>query len=289
VEERHEATHHRLLLLRYGLGLVVAAGAVWLVVSAAGGFADALSALRRTDPTWLIPAIVFEALAYILSGVRLRQIAGPEVDLSPVAATELTLVVNGLGLLTPASPAEGIAFEYHELGRRGLARRRIFLTIGLEEWFSTRVFYLVNALNLLVIVATRSFPTDPTWPIAAALIVLSLLSLTAIAAARPQVAERIAVVLGAARFWRPRATVVERRVAGARLQAEAMAAAGPRRQRARLMTLSVASLLLDVACLWMLMFAVGVREDFNLALLAAGDAGQVSWRWCCRLTALFCR
>jgi len=27
----------------------------------------------------------------------------------------------------------------------------------------------------------------------------------------------------------------------------------------------------------------------DLALLAGGDAGQVSWRWYCRLTALFCR
>ncbi len=48
----------------------------------------------------------------MLAGVRMRRLAGPEADLSPMAATELTLVVNGLGLLTPASPAEGIAFEY---------------------------------------------------------------------------------------------------------------------------------------------------------------------------------
>jgi hypothetical protein len=70
-------------------------------------------------------AIAFEAAAYVLAGVRLRRLAEPEADLSPVAATELALVVNGLGLLTPASPAEGIAFEYRELGRRGLPRRRM--------------------------------------------------------------------------------------------------------------------------------------------------------------------
>jgi hypothetical protein len=27
----------------------------------------------------------------------------------------------------------------------------------------------------------------------------------------------------------------------------------------------------------------------DLALLARGDGGQAFWRWCCRLTALFCR
>ena len=252
------------------------AGALWLVVSAAGGIGDAITALRRTSPAWLVPAIAFEALAYVLAGVRLRRLAGPDADLSPVAATELALVVNGLGLLTPASPAEGIAFEYRELDRRGLAHRRIALTIGFEQWFSTRVFYLVQALNLLLIVATRDFPTDATWPLAAAAVILILLALTAVAAARPQVAERIAVVVGALRFWRPRASVAERRLAGARLRAEAMAVVGTPRQRVRLMLLSVASLLADVVCLWMLMFAVGIHNGFDIALLAAGAAAAAS-------------
>ncbi len=272
MNEEPRDTDHGRQVLRYTLGFVVGAGALWLVVSAAGGLGDAIAALRRTNPTWLAPAIAFEAAAYVLAGVRLRRLAGPDADLSPVAATELSLVVNGLGLLTPASPAEGIAFEYRELGRRGLPRRRIALTIGFEQWFSTRVFYLVHALNLLLIVATRDFPADVTWPLAAAAVILSLLALTAIGAARPHVAERVAVVLGALRFWRPRSSPAERRVGGARLQAEAMAVVGPPRARVRLVLLSVASLLADVACLWMLMFAVGVHDGFDLALLAAGAA-----------------
>jgi hypothetical protein len=35
--------------------------------------------------------------------------------------------------------------------------------------------------------------------------------------------------------------------------------------------------------------AAGLDLRCDLALLAGGDAGQVSWRWCCRLTALLCR
>ena len=155
-------------VLRFALGTAVAAVALWLVVSSAGGLGDAVDALRRTDPTWLVPAIAFETISYVLAAVRLRALAGAEADLSLVDATELTLVVHGLGLLTPAAPAEGIAFEYRELGHRGLPRRRIALTIGFEQWFSTRVFYLVHALNLLVIVATRDFPTDARWPLLAA-------------------------------------------------------------------------------------------------------------------------
>ncbi|MGZ6976177.1 MAG: hypothetical protein ACXVKQ_19740 [Acidimicrobiia bacterium] len=85
--EEPGAAHHGRQLLRYALGLVAGAGALWLVVSAAGGLGDAIAALRDTDPAWLVPAIAFEALAYLLAGVRLRRLAGPDADLSPVAAT----------------------------------------------------------------------------------------------------------------------------------------------------------------------------------------------------------
>ncbi|MGZ6976178.1 MAG: hypothetical protein ACXVKQ_19745, partial [Acidimicrobiia bacterium] len=108
----------------------------------------------------------------------------------------------------------------------------------------------MHALNLLLIVATRDFPADAAWPLAAAALILCLLALTAVAAARPHVAERIAIVLGALRFWHPQTSVADRRAGGARLHADAMAVVGPPRQRVRLMLLSVASLLADVARLW---------------------------------------
>ncbi len=84
------------------------------------------------------------------------------------------------------------------------------------------------------------------------------------------------MVVGALRFWRPRTSAAERRLGGARLHAEAMAVVGPRRQRVRLMLLSLASFLADVACLWMLMFAVGIHEGFELALLSAGVAAAAA-------------
>ncbi len=263
-------------MLRFTLGTVVAGVALWLVVSSAGGLSDAVDALRQTDAVWLVPAIAFEAISYALSAVRLRALAGPEADLSLIEATELTLVVHGLGLLTPASPAEGIAFEYRELSQRGLLRRRIALTIGFEQWFSTRIFYLIHALNLLVIVATRDFPTDARWPLLAAALILSLLVTTAFAAARPQIAQRIAIVVGGLRFWRPRASRDDRRASGAQLHAEAMAVVGPPRRRARVAAVSAAALLADAACFWMLLFSVGIHDGFELALLSVGAAAVAS-------------
>ena len=263
-------------VLRFGLGIAVAIGGLWLVISSAGGLDDAITALRHTNAIWIAPAILFEALAYALSAIRLRRLASPAVELSPLEAIELTLVVHGLGLLTPAAPAEGIAFEYRELSQRGMTRRRIALTIAFEQWFSTRVFYLVHAVNLLVIVATRDFPTDARWPVLAAGVILSLLATTAMAAARPQVAQGIAVALSALRFWRPRPAPDVRRAAGARLHADAMAVVGPPRRRAGTAAISGLALLSDALCLWMLLIAVGIHEGFELALLSAGAAAVAS-------------
>ena len=156
------------------------------------------------------------------------------------------------------------------------ARRRIALTIGFEQWFSTRVFYLVHAVNLLVIVATRDFPTETRWPLLAAATILGLLVTTAVAASRPRVAERIAVALGALRFWRPRPSIDARRASGTRLHAEAMDVVGPPRRRAGTVVLSAAALVADALALWMLLFAAGVHDGFELALLAAGTAAVAS-------------
>ncbi len=231
---------------------------------------EAAGALRDTDPRWVGVAVACEALSYLLSARRLRRLAGPDADMTASAALGITLVAHGLGLLTPAAPAEGIAYQYRELGARGLAPRRRTLTILFEQWFSTRVFYLVHAVNLLVIVATRDFPTDARWPLLAAVVVIGVLVLTATAAARPRFAERLAVLAGALRFWRPRPSVAERRATGRRLHAAAMDVVGPPRRRLRLAALSVVSLLADAAAFWALLAAVGIHVGFDLALLTVG-------------------
>jgi len=183
--------------------------------------------------------------------------------------------VNGLGLLSPASPAEGLAFATAELSRRGLPRRRIGLTLGFASWFSFRIFYLAAAVNLLFIVATRDLPVDATWPLIVAPLVLVFLAITAVLANRPGTAEHVAVVLGALRFWKPRVSREERRAAGTRFHADAMAVVGPPRRRMRLAFLSFGSMMGDVACLWFVLIAAGASVDPEIALLAVG-AGAVA-------------
>ena len=263
------------LWLRVALGVALGAGAVSLVFQAAGGIGDVQDALARTNPLWLIPAVFFEGLSYVLSGVRLRRLAGPDAALSVTSATGIELVVNGLGLLTPASPAEGLAFAMNELSRRGLPRRRIGFTLGFTNWFSFRIFYLAGALNLLFMVATRDLPVDATWPLIIAPLVLVLLAVTAVLANRPETAEHVAVFVGALRFWKPRPSREERRAAGARFHAEAIGVIGPPRRRVRIALLSLASMLCDVAALWFILIAVDARVDPDVALLAVG-AGAVA-------------
>ena len=247
------------------LGVTLGAGAIWLVFHAAGGLGDVGAALRQTNPWWLIPAAAFEALSYLLAGVRLRRLVGDGVDLTTVSATELELVVNGLGLLTPASPAEGLAFAATELSRRRVPRRRIGLSLGFASWFSARTFYLAGAVNLLFIVATRDLPVDAIWPLTIAAVALIMLAITAVLANRPSTAEHVAVVLGALRFWKARPSRPDRRCRGARFYADAMAVIGTHRQRAGLAFLSLGSMMSDVACLWFVLIAVGARVDPDIA------------------------
>ena len=260
------------LALRAALGLTLGGAAVWIIVRAGGGLGDAWQALGRVDAWWLIPAVVSEGLAYVFAGVRLRRLAGSQAGLTVASATGVELVVNGLGLLAPAAPAEGLAFEVSELSRRGLDRRRIALTLGFEQWFSLRVFLLVNALNLAWILGTRDVPVDSTWPLVAAPLVLVALAVTAILANRPASAETLAVAVGALRFWKPRASVPDRREAGAHLHEEAKAMLGPPRRRVVFPVLSVGSMLANVLCLYFVLIAAHAHVGYDVAVLAAGAA-----------------
>jgi uncharacterized protein (TIRG00374 family) len=258
-------------ILRFAIGIALGGVAIWVVVGAAGGLGDALDALRQVDWWWLLPAAGFEGLAYFLSGLRLRRLAGPEI-VSPAAATGIELVVNGLGLLTPASPAEGLAFGASELSRRGLDRRHIGLTLGFAQWFSFRVFLLVNALNLVWIIATRDFPVDSTWPLVAAPLVLGILAASAFLASRPSTMEHLTVAIGTARFWKPKPDRAKLRARGARFHADALEVVGSPRRRVVLMGLSVGSMLADIACLYFSLIAAHAHVGFDIALLAAGAA-----------------
>ena len=76
-------------------------------------------------------------------------------------------MVAGFGLLTPASPAEGLAIAGRELRQRRLDQRQAALTLGFGQWFAARVFVLVGAVNIVVAIAIGDLPAVDFIPLLA--------------------------------------------------------------------------------------------------------------------------
>ena len=217
-------------------------------------------------------AILAQALGFLISAIRLRRLAGPTVSLSFPAATGLELVMNGLAVLGPAAPAEGLAYGTRQLRRRGLDKTRTALVLVLEQWFSYRVIYLVAALNILVLIARRDFPVPGAWPVLGAFSVLLALLGTAVLARNPASTEHLSGVWARVRFWKPPPSVEERRLAALRLYDVTMRVVGRPRDRLWLVGLSVAGHLCGVLTLLLAMRAVGLSVDLDVILLAAAAA-----------------
>jgi uncharacterized protein (TIRG00374 family) len=258
--------------LRLSLGVLVGCGAIWFALSAAGGWRVTANAVVHTDARWLAGAVVAQVLGVVLSAVRLRRLAGSQVDLSLPAAGGLELVMNGLGVLAPAAPAEALAYGVQQLRRRGLDKTRAGLVLGLEQWFSYRVIYLIASLNLLVILARRDFPMPGQWPGVASVVALLVLAVTGVAASRPSSMEHLSGAWARVHFWVPRPSAEQRRLTGMRLHKTAMSIVGRPRDRIRLVGLSVAGHLTGVLTLVLAMRAVGVVIDADVALLASAAA-----------------
>ena len=267
--ESDDAPHRRTtFFVRWAIGLAIGAVSVWVAVSAAGGFAEAWVAVRELDVAWLVAAFVVEAASYLVLGAKLRRLIGPEV-VSSIEATELGLIVSGFGLLTPARPAEGLAITAGQLRRHGLSRRRVTMILGVSEWFSTRMFLGLAAINLLVVAVVERDPLTDLWPfMVIAVAVLGLLGASARLASRPGAAERISQFVGSFRRPSRRLSVRARRAAGAEWYREARLFVGPPRRRVVLAALTAIAVLADVACLWFALRAAGAHVGFDIAMLA---------------------
>lgn len=253
--------------LRILIGLVGGCGAVWLALKAAGGPSAVWRALEHSDVRWLLAAVLAQSLALLLSGVRLRRLAGAASSLSLAAATALEVVMNGLGSLAPAAPAEGVAYGVRQLRRRGLDRAHAGLVLAFEQWFTYRA-----ALNLLVIIAQRDFPVASLWPVLGASIVLMALVGTAVLATKPSNMDHLMDAWTRIRFWAPRPPPEERRRSALALHQMAMSMVGHRRDRFGFFLLSLAGHLSGVATLMLSMRAVGVVADLDIILLASESA-----------------
>lgn len=173
--------------LRLVVGLLIGAGAIYAVVSSAGGFASSLGALGSARPGWLAGGGLAEAASFAALGLLLRRLVGDQV--SRVTGVRLGLVVAGLGNILPAAPAEGLVMASAELHRRGVDPRRSRIALGLMQWLSIRTLFGIAALDALAVagVAMVRYPQQaPGREILAALavVILAVLAATAWLASR---------------------------------------------------------------------------------------------------------
>ena len=260
----------RAALWRWVLGLAIAVAVISVVVSAAGGLADAEDALGRTDASWVAVAVLVEAISYLLTGLHLRRLAHGSTPVSRRLGIGLALVISGFGLLTPSSPAEGLAIAGRQLRQRGFDQRQATLTLGFTQWFSLRVFLLVAAVNVMVAVGIGDLPATDVVPLlAVAAAGFALLVVTAHFARRRATGELAAVLIGRLRFWRPRVPSAERRAAGAAWHQQAMSIVGAPANRMLLVGLAASALLADMGCLWGSLTAAGVHVSGDVVILAA--------------------
>src|ERR1700694_5807585 len=144
-------------MVRFGLGLVVAALLIYAVCPAAAGVSDAIQQLRETELIWLLPALGAEALSYAFFGLQVRRLRGPDSELPWSLGILIALVAFGLGQLLPASPAEGMVMSVAELRHRGMTTRQAGLLLVLAEWTSFWALVLVFAFDRLVVGAAGEF------------------------------------------------------------------------------------------------------------------------------------
>ncbi len=270
---------------KFTIGLVLGAAAVWLVISTAGGLSDAMSAMGRMRGGFVALAFGFAALRMLLFGLQLLWLGRRTGPMSMLTASGLALVIFGLGAITPAAPAEGLAIASGELRRRDRTTRQARMTVGFSEWFAQRTFYAIAALDLIVVVALGHLSVADSWPfvIVAAVVLLAIIG-SAAAARRSSTAEWVVGALDALRLRKPRASADNRldaadarRDAASVWHAQAMEVVGPPRNRASLAIVSAAAVLADAATLWATCHAAGFHIHPELVLLARTVGTIASW------------
>jgi uncharacterized protein (TIRG00374 family) len=269
---------HLFVRVRFVVGLLISAGAIYAVVSAAGGLAGSFHALGTARPAFLVAGAVVEAASYACLGFLIRRLAGPGVG--RITGVRLGLVIAGLGNILPASPAEGLTMAGNELRRRGIGSHRRLIVLGMTQWYATRALFGVAALDALVLalIASLRYPSHGSRPLvlaAVALVTIGVLALTAWLATRRQTVELIAVIGGRIQFWKTTAPVLDRRARGAAWHEEVSELLGSTRNQSVFVGLALASCLADAACFRFALIAVGVHVSVGLFLFAYG-LGMIS-------------
>ena len=263
---------------RLGVGLVLGGVAVWAVVSTAGGLADAVESMRQMDPRWIAVGLVVAIARIGLYGLQLTWLSRRSGPMTALDAFGLSLVLYGLGAITPASPAEGLALAARELRRRGRSKQEARLTLGFSEWFAQRTFYAVTAVNLVAVVVIGHLSWSDSWPIVlAGGVVIVVLGATAALARRPATAQRAAALLESLRFRHPSPPAADQQRAAAVWHSRAMSTVGPPANRIRLAIVSAAAVVADATILWTTCTAAGIHLNLEVVLLASTVGTMAGW------------
>ncbi len=259
---------HRRLLLTF-VGLAAGAVAIVVIVQLAGGVSDAVEALRNVDPKWVLLGLGSEAVSYLFIAGHLRRLTGSTPRLRFGPSLQLALVVYGLGIITPASPAEGLALGAAELRRRGMPRRRVYLALGLSEWFSTGTLYTIAAVDVLIAGSLADLHRDENLPAilgsTGVLVILALVTLTASRRTTVEIATRF---WHRALFWRETPSVAVQRQQATELYDEGKVVLGSRWNRGALIAFVAGAWIADGLCLNCALIAAGVHVPFDVLFLA---------------------
>ena len=253
--------------ITFGLGAVVAVGALLTVLSSSGGIDDVLAALERVSAGWTLAAVVAAVVGYALLALHMRRLAGGRISVWQAARADLLLF--GLGNVLPGSPAPGTLLAAAELRRDGLSVRRTRFVLAFTMWFNVRTLLAIGALAFLVAFARQHPGVRETglWWLAAVGVILALAA-TAALAARETTAEHTAQLFARLRVTRPRPRAGVTRAEADAWHAEAKATVGSPRNRVVLVALAAGSWLADAACLRLALAAAGVHLDADVVLLA---------------------
>ncbi|MCU1452658.1 MAG: putative rane protein [Acidimicrobiales bacterium] len=260
--------------VRFALGLLIGAGALYAVADVAGGLGDSVAALHRVRVALLVPAALFEAASYGFLGLLMRRLAGSR-RVSRGSAMRLGLVVLGLGNILPAAPVEGLTLAGSELRRRDVSPRRTALSLGLFQWFTTRAMFALaafGALGVTLLLHDRHLGLDRTSLATLAVLVLIALPISRYLAFHPRLAVWVAVALGRLRRKAHRRSVAQDRQVGAAWHRDAIKLLGSSSNQAQLTALAAGWCLCDAACFRLALAAAGVPATATTFVLGYAAA-----------------
>ena len=270
------ARRHRVVAVaKFVLPVFVGVGMVVVAFVSAGGIREAAGLVRHVRTRWLMLAAACQVGQFAALTMHVSYLAGPSTNTRRVGPARTALVVFGLGPVLPAAPAEGLAMAGTAMSRRGLARRRIALVLGLSQWFTNAALYLVAAVSTLIFVLLSGLPLGDGWVVAAAA-TLALLAATTFLATRSATAEWVAVAVDRLRWWRkPRPSHAESRERGAAWHAAAAHVVSGPRGMVVLGATAVAAWMADGMCLHVALLAFDVHVSL-VVLLFAYSVGTVT-------------